>query len=251
MLELNDIHLTLEADSGEMKAILQGVTCAFSPGKLYGVTGPNGGGKTSLAKVVMGIYAPTAGQVLLDGGDISGLTVSERAEAGISYGFQNPPRFKGITVMDILQLAGKSSGATPGQIRSALREVGLCPEDYVRRDLGSGLSGGEVKRIEAAQILLRDSKINIFDEPEAGVDLWTMQKLMNLLLRRYKRAQDKVTIVISHNERILPLCDEIIVIWEGRIQQMGAMHEVWHLIKGDIACQIKEFCLEDVTDEFI
>jgi len=243
MLELNHIRLELEAENGEIKTILDDLNYSFLPGKLYGITGQNGGGKTSLAKAIMGIYPLTGGSIRFNGENISGLNISERADLGISYAFQAPPRFKGLTVQAILKLAaGKNNEASPIEIRGALRAVGLCPEDYIDRDLGAGLSGGEIKRIEMAQILLRHSQVNIFDEPEAGVDLWTMQRMLNLLLNKYKQDREKITIIISHSERVLPLCDEIIIIGGGKIQEIGTAKEVWHMIKGDIECRTRRTC---------
>ena len=252
MLDLSHIHLELAAENGEMKTIISDLSCSFSPGKLYGITGQNGGGKTSLAKVIMGIYPEAEGSIFLDGQDIGHMSITERARQGISYAFQNPPRFKGLTVQEILTLAaGKSKETDLFTIRTALREVGLCPEDYLERDLDAKLSGGEIKRIEMAQILLKGSRVNIFDEPEAGVDLWTMQKLINLMISACKQDPEKITILISHNERVLPLCDEIIIINDGEIQERGTTKEIWHMIKGDIECQTRPSCHGEVIHEFI
>lgn len=245
MLELKNIYLHMENDSGENIDILKGINLKLEPGKLYGVTGPNGGGKTSLAKVIMGIYRSHEGQVYLDNEDITNLNVSERAQKGISYAFQQPPRFKGLTIADILGIA--SSNADNKQIRLKIRQVGLCPEDYLDRDLGSNLSGGEIKRLEMAQILLRNSRVSIFDEPEAGVDLWTIQKLINILVKGYKNNSDKIAVVISHNENILPICDEIIVVDDGKIKGQGTASQIWHLISDEIECKVRRQCRGDIS----
>ncbi len=240
MLELRDINVAVDADNGSAKEILRDVSLSFEPGKLYGVTGPNGGGKTSLAKVIMGIYTPNSGKVILDGEDITGLGVTERAHLGIAYAFQNPPRFKGLSVSDLMRIAGPQLETT--EVRGYLRDVGLCPEDYLDRDVGPGLSGGEAKRIEVAQVLARNARISIFDEPESGVDLWTIQKLIDIILKRYKGNPHKTAIVISHNEQFLPVCDEIIIISEGTVQQRGTPEEIWPLIKDEICCKMREQC---------
>ena len=232
MLELRNIELTMKDSNNHPKQILKDVNLILEPGKLYGITGPNGGGKTSLAKVIMGIYRQTAGQILLDGQDISDLDVDERAKLGISYAFQHPPRFKGITVEEIMIMAAGRQDIQA--VCAVLQEVGLPPEDYLHRSLGAELSGGEIKRIEMAQILMRNSQVNIFDEPEAGVDLWTVQRLADLLLQGYRSQPDKMTLLISHNEKMLPICDEIIVISQGTIERQGDSREIWRLMKDEL-----------------
>jgi Fe-S cluster assembly ATP-binding protein len=166
---------------------------------------------------------------------------------GIGYAFQQPPRFKGLTIKDVLNIACPEAGLT--RIRTYLRDVGLCPEDYLDRDLGAGLSGGEIKRIEMAQLLLRSPKISIFDEPEAGVDLWTIQKLLGLIISRYKNNPHKTAIVITHNEKIIPVCDEILVIEDGVIKAQGPPKEIWHLIRDDIECKVRNQCQGDTIYE--
>jgi len=247
MLELKNIHLRIddEGENGENIEILKGIDLKLEPGRLYGITGPNGGGKTSLAKVIMGIYRPYKGQVYLDNEDITDLSVSERAQKGISYAFQTPPRFKGLTIADILGIA--SAHADDKKIRQKIRQVGLCPEDYLDRDFGANLSGGEIKRLEVAQILLRNTRVSIFDEPEAGVDLWTIQKLINILVKSYKNNPDKIAVVISHNENILPICDEIIVINDGKIKGQGTADQIWHLISDEIECKVRRQCRGDIN----
>lgn len=247
MLKLEDIYVQLSNGNGENKEILRGINLKLEKGKLYAITGPNGGGKTSLAKVIMGIYAHNCGEIYLEGEAIGELSVTERAQKGIAYAFQQPPRFKGLTIQEILQLGAPDKDLKT--IRMQLRSVGLCPEDYLDRDMSSGLSGGEIKRIEVAQLLLRDSKVSIFDEPEAGVDLWTIQKLISLIVSGYKHNPDKLAIVITHNENILPVCDEIIVVEDGLIAARGKPDDIWDLIKDDIECQVRRQCQGEQINE--
>ncbi len=245
MLKLEDIQMQVDNDSGEKIEILKGIDCQFEKGKVYAVTGPNGGGKSSIAKVIMGIYKQSQGHIYLDGEEISGLSISERAQKGIGYAFQQPPRFKGLTIQNVLTIAAPQADLV--RVRTSLRDVGLCPEDYLDRDLGAGLSGGEIKRIEMAQLLLRNPVISIFDEPEAGVDLWTIQKLLGLILSTYKNNPYKTAIVITHNEKIIPVCDEIIVIDGGMIVAQGTPEQVWNLIKDDIECKVRNQCQGEIN----
>ncbi|MGE5380765.1 MAG: ABC transporter ATP-binding protein [Methylocystaceae bacterium] len=239
MLELVNVSLSVsEGDS--RKEILKNVNLQLETGQLYGITGPNGGGKTSMAKVMMGIYKPEQGQVFFNGRDITNLSITERAQLGIAYAFQAPPRFKGLRVMDMMDIA--NPGFSEGQSRGLLRDVGLCPEDYVDRDLGPGLSGGEIKRIEVAQILARKPRLALFDEPEAGVDLWTIQKLISIILRNYKDNPERTAVVITHNPQFLPVCDQIIMVADGRVQAVGSTNEIWPLIKDDITCSAAGDC---------
>lgn len=247
MLKLEDIHMQVDNDSGEKVEILKGLNIEFEKGKVYAVTGPNGGGKTSIAKVIMGIYRQSSGRIYLEGEDISELSVTERAKKGIGYAFQQPPRFKGLTIQDILNIS--SPGADLVRVRSYLRDVGLCPEDYLDRDLGAGLSGGEIKRIEMAQLLLRDPIISIFDEPEAGVDLWTIKKLLGLIVSKYKNNPQKTAVIITHNEKIIPICNEIIVVDGGVITAQGSPKKIWHLIKDEIECKVRNQCQGDFIYE--
>ncbi|SHG87365.1 Fe-S cluster assembly ATP-binding protein [Thermosyntropha lipolytica DSM 11003] len=239
MLILEDVAMAVE-DHGENKEILKGISVEFKPGKLYGITGPNGGGKTSLAKVIMGIYKNTGGKIYLNGEEISSLSVTERARKGIAYAFQQPPRFKGITVQDLLKIANPDMDEA--LLRKSLRDVGLCPEDYLERELDTSLSGGEIKRIEIAQVLARRARISIFDEPEAGVDLWTIQKLIHIIMSNYKEGSDSTAIIITHNENVLPVCDEIIVIKDGVIDVRGRPDQVWPFIRDEIECKRRMEC---------
>lgn len=231
MLELQNVHAHIDCESGERVDILKGLSIKFETGKIYAVTGPNGGGKTSMAKVIMGIYKQSQGDIYLAGKRISECSITERAQKGIGYAFQSPPRFKGLAINDVLKIAAPE--ADDNRINQYLTDVGLSPEDYLNRDLGAGLSGGEMKRIEMAQILLRDPKICIFDEPEAGVDLWTVKKLLGLIVSTYKNNPERTAIVISHNDKILPLCDEILIIEDGRIAAQGTPDEIWGTLRED------------------
>lgn len=244
MLRLIDLSMVVESEQGD-REIIRGINVEFKAGKVYGITGPNGGGKTSLAKLIMGIYSPSQGSIYLQDQDITRLSISERAQRGIIYAFQQPPRFKGLTVKDLINIA--RPGIDNLHLRSTLRDVGLCPEDYLDRDVGPGLSGGEMKRIEMAQTLARDAVISIMDEPEAGVDLWTIQKLIAVIVGRYKKNPKLTTIIITHNENMLHICDEILVLESGVLTNRGTPEEIWPLIKDEIECKMKDQCSGDVA----
>lgn len=213
MLELQKVSLELDGDKGV--EILKNINITFYDKKIYVVTGPNGGGKSSLAKIIMGVYNPTSGKILLDGQDITQMTMTERARLGIGYAFQSPPRFKGITVRDLLKMAA-SHNPEKVNICDLLYNVGLCAQDYLDRDVDSSLSGGEMKRIEIATVLARNLKIAVFDEPEAGIDLWSFQKLAETFKNIHEQ-YDTTIILISHQERIMELADEIIIMSNGTI----------------------------------
>ena len=214
MLELK--HVSFEVEG---KHILNDITMTIADNQFTVITGPNGGGKSTLAKIIMGIEKPTSGQILFDGEDITELSVDERAKRKIGYAFQQPPRFKGMSVRHLLSLAhGKD--LDEDVCCSYLSDVGLCSKDYLDRDVDASLSGGEVKRIEIATILARDLKLSIFDEPEAGIDLWSFAKLVETF--QHLQAQSKQSIIlISHQERIMQLADEIIIIENGRMKTRG------------------------------
>jgi Fe-S cluster assembly ATP-binding protein len=195
----------------------------------------------------MGIYRQSSGHIYLNGEDISDLGVTERARLGIAYAFQQPPRFKGLNVSDLIKIAKPDIDGLG--LRMKMRDVGLCPEDYLERDLGPGLSGGEIKRIEIAQVLAREGIISIFDEPEAGVDLWTVQRLISLIVHKYQHNPKSTAIIITHHENVLPICDEIIVLEEGRIKLKGSAEAVWPLIRDDIQCKMKDQCRGEVCYE--
>jgi Fe-S cluster assembly ATP-binding protein len=247
MLKLKNLVMTVDNANGSRRDIIHDVSIDFEPGKLYAITGPNGGGKTTLAKIIMGIYQQSSGQIYLDEEDISGLSVTERARRGIAYAFQQPPRFKGLNVSDLIKIA--RPGIDGLELRLKMRDVGLCPEDYLERDLGPGLSGGEMKRIEIAQVLAREGVISMFDEPEAGVDLWTVQRLIGLIVQKYQNNPRSTAIIITHHENVLPICDEIIVLEEGVIKLQGPAQEIWPLIKDDIQCKMKDQCRSEVCYE--
>ena len=188
------------------------------------ITGPNGGGKSTLAKLIAGIVTPTSGQILLDGEDITGLSITERARKGISFAFQQPVRFKGLTVKDLITLAsGKDISIS--QACSYLSEVGLCAKDYIGREVNDSLSGGELKRIEIAMIIARGTKLSIFDEPEAGIDLWSLNNLIQVFENMYQKINGSI-LIISHQERILNIADRIIVIADGEVSTAGSREEV-------------------------
>lgn len=222
MLELKNICFSVE-DEGKKLDILKDITVTIDE-RFVAVTGPNGSGKSTLAKIIAGIITPTSGQILLDGEDITGLSITERAGRGISFAFQQPVRFKGITVKDLLSMAA-GKDATMADICAMLSEVGLCARDYVNREVNASLSGGELKRIEIAMIMARKTKVSIFDEPEAGIDLWSFQNLIHVFEKMYDEINGSI-LIISHQERILNIADRIILLADGRIQKTGTKTEM-------------------------
>ncbi|MCQ2560412.1 MAG: ATP-binding cassette domain-containing protein [Clostridia bacterium] len=220
MLEIKDLRFT--ADGRE---ILKGINLVIPEGKLIALTGPNGGGKTTLAKMIAGVEKPTSGQILLDGVDITDMNPTERAKAGIGYAFQQPVRFKGISVRDMLNLAAGKT-LTEEEIKDVLLQVGLEADEYKDRGVDTHLSGGEIKRIEIATVLLRNAKVALFDEPEAGIDLWSFNNLIRAFeVLREKR--DNSLIIISHQERILSIADEIVMIQDGQVGMRGEGHTIF------------------------
>ena len=222
MLELKDISFQVNDETAD-KEILKNINLKIED-RFVAITGPNGGGKSTLAKLIAGIVTPTSGQILLDGEDITGLSITERARKGISFAFQQPVRFKGLTVKDLITLAsGKDISIS--QACSYLSEVGLCAKDYIDREVNDSLSGGELKRIEIAMIIARGTKLSIFDEPEAGIDLWSFNNLIQVFENMYRKINGSI-LIISHQERILNIADRIIVIADGEVSAAGSREEV-------------------------
>ena len=226
MLEIKHISYQVEGDAGEELDILNDVSLTVGDGQFVVVTGPNGGGKTTLAKAIMGLVQPTGGTIAWNGTDITHLPITERARLGVSYGFQQPPRFKGLRVRDLLALAAGSEKLTREEGCQYLTRVGLCAGDYIDREVDASLSGGEVKRIEIATILARRAGLMIFDEPEAGIDLWSFAKLTETFRLIHKK-REATLVVISHQERIIDLADEIVMIGEGRVQKHGPKDQIF------------------------
>ena len=219
MLELRNVSFEVDG-----KKILNNISLTMEDNRFTVITGPNGGGKSTLAKLIMGIEKPTEGEILFDGEDITAMSIDERAKRKIGYAFQQPPRFKGMSVRKLLSLAhGKDLDEEI--CCSYLTDVGLCSKDYLNRDVDASLSGGEVKRIEIASILARDLKLSIFDEPEAGIDLWSFAKLVETFQKLQRESRQSI-ILISHQERIMQLADEIVIIENGSIKKKGSKDEI-------------------------
>jgi len=241
MLEIKNVSLSLD---GEIKKvnILNDITLTLENKKIYVITGPNGGGKTSLAKAIIGIYQPDNGQILLDGVDITNKEIYERARLGIGYAFQQPPRYKGIKVIDLLKLAAGPDSHI--DFCELLLDVGLCAKDYLNREINAGFSGGELKRVEIATILARNLKVAIFDEPEAGIDLWSFQKLTETFTTLNKK-YDTTIVIISHQERILRLADQIILVAGGKISEITSQDKFMSdLEKLNSGCRCKQDCIK-------
>lgn len=230
MLNIKNLSFTVGDESAE-KEILHDINLTVESGRFVVITGPNGGGKSTLAKLIAGIEKPSAGQILLDDTDMTHMSVTERARLGVSYAFQQPVRFKGITVLDLLRIAaGKTMSV--GEACEILSEVGLCARDYVNREVNGSLSGGELKRIEIATVLTRGTELSVFDEPEAGIDLWSFQNLISVFERMRQLRSDRTILVISHQERILNIADEIIVLADGKIRSHGSREEILPTLLG-------------------
>ncbi|MBO5895899.1 MAG: ATP-binding cassette domain-containing protein [Clostridia bacterium] len=224
MLELKHISFNVSDDKGE-KDILKDISLTVEDGKFLVITGPNGGGKSTLAKVIMGIEKPTGGQIIWNGQDITNLSITERAKLGIGYAFQHPPRFKGLSGRDLLSLAHGST-LPEDQCCMYLTQVGLCSKDYLNRQVDNSLSGGEIKRIEIATLMARDLSLAIYDEPEAGIDLWSF----NMLVESFKgisKTRKESMIIISHQERIMKIADEIAVVADGYVKEIGPREDIF------------------------
>ena len=224
MLELKNISFTVNDGTKDLN-IVNDVSLTVPDGKFIVITGPNGGGKSTLARLIMGIEKPTSGKIIFNGTDITDLSVTERAKLGVGYAFQQPPRFKGLTVRRLLSLA-HGSELPEDQCCSYLTKVGLCSRDYLNREVDTSLSGGEVKRIEIATLMARDLKLAIYDEPEAGIDLWSFTMLVESF-RAIMSDRKESIIIISHQERIMQLADEIVVIADGSIRNQGTKDEIF------------------------
>ena len=233
MIRTDALSFSYPVEEGQRRTTaLEDVTLSIEKGSFVVVLGHNGSGKSTLAKLIAGIQTPTSGQILFDGQDITGASITDRANLGISFAFQQPVRFKGITVLDLLRLAAKKR-LSVGEACNYLSEVGLCAKDYVNREVNASLSGGELKRIEIATVLARGTRLSIFDEPEAGIDLWSFAMLVESFRSMCKNRYETV-IVISHQERIMQLADEMIVVEKGKIRTRGTKEEILPQLLGEL-----------------
>lgn len=224
MLELKGVSFSAIDEEEHEKQILKDINLNIEDGKFIVVTGPNGSGKSTLAKLIMGIYKPTSGQILFNGEDITDLSITERAKKGISFAFQQPIRFKGIDVLELMRIAAGKE-LTVSEACKYLSSVGLCAHDYINREVNASLSGGEIKRIEIATVLARGTKLAIFDEPEAGIDLWSFQNLTKVF-QNMRESINGTILVISHQERILDIADEIVLLSHEGIEKTGTKEEI-------------------------
>ena len=233
MLELRDISYSVD-DNGTRKDILKHINLKVDE-RFVAITGPNGSGKSTLARMIAGIIAPTEGRILFDGVDITETGITNRAKMGISYAFQQPVRFKGLTVKDLIRLAAGTK-LSVADACEYLSEVGLCARDYINREVNASLSGGELKRIEIAMILARSTKLSVFDEPEAGIDLWSFNNLIKVFENMYEKINGSI-LIISHQERILNIADKIIMLADGEVKAVGTKDEVLpELLGGSGVC---------------
>ncbi len=223
MLTLENISFGVKDEKGE-KEIIKNLNLSIGENKFVVITGPNGGGKSTLAKLIAGIEKPVSGRILFDQEDITEKSITDRANMGISYAFQQPVRFKGIQVLDLIRLAAKRK-MSAADACEYLSEVGLCAKDYINREVNASLSGGELKRIEIATVLARGTRLSVFDEPEAGIDLWSFQNLISVFERMRENTKGSI-LIISHQERILNIADEIVVIADGQISAQGSKNEI-------------------------
>lgn len=245
MLELKDLvfEVPVEEGSRETKRIIDGMNLTIDDDKFVVITGPNGGGKSTLAKLIMGVEKPTSGRIIFDGTDVTDMSITERAKLGIGYGFQQPARFKGMKVKKLLDIAaGKKLPMLA--CNEYLSRVGLCSAQYLTREVDKSLSGGEVKRIEIATMLARDPKLAIYDEPEAGIDLWSFDRLTETFRDIHETRDDRSIVIISHQERIIQLADDIVCLRNGRIEEMGPREEILPKLgladRGQHGCQLTQ-----------
>lgn len=230
MLEIKDLYFSAE-NGKDKKEIIKGINLNIESGKFVVITGPNGGGKSTLAKLIAGIEPSTSGRIIFNNEDITEKSITERANMGISFAFQQPVRFKGLRVIDLIRIATNKSTSISDAC-NYLSEVGLCARDYINREINASLSGGELKRIEIATVLARGTQLSLFDEPEAGIDLWSFQNLIKVFENMRKKQNDRTIMVISHQERILNIADEIVVIADGKILKHGSKDEILPEILG-------------------
>ena len=224
MLELNNISFNVDSGDGKNE-IIRDLSLSVNDNRFVVITGPNGGGKSTLAKIIAGIVKNTDGKIIFDGEDITEKSITERAKMGIGFAFQQPVRFKGLTVHDLLRIASNKE-LSVSEACQYLSEVGLCAKDYISREVNASLSGGELKRIEIATVLARDVKLALFDEPEAGIDLWSFNNLIRIFEKMRNSTKNRTIIVISHQERILNIADEIIVLGDGKVLKQGSKDEI-------------------------
>ncbi|WP_101877885.1 ABC transporter ATP-binding protein [Lachnoclostridium edouardi] len=232
MLKLEHVSFEVKEDRGE-KGIIKDLSLTLDDGKFIVITGPNGGGKSTLAKLIAGIEKPTSGKIFFDEKDITEMSITDRANMGISFAFQQPVRFKGVQVLDLIRLAARQE-LSAAEACKYLSEVGLCAKDYINREVNASFSGGELKRIEIATVLARGTKLSVFDEPEAGIDLWSFQNLIQVF-ERMRKAINGSILIISHQERILNIADEIVVIADGKITKQGPREEILPELLGTAA----------------
>ena len=230
MLKIKNLSFDVQSE-GQNKEIIKDISIEVPDGKLFVITGPNGGGKSTLAKLIAGIEKPTSGQIIFNDTDITDMSITDRAKLGIGFAFQQPVRFKGIQVLDLIRIAsGKELSIT--EVCSYLSKVRLCAAEYINREVNSSLSGGELKRIEIATVLARGSLLTVFDEPEAGIDLWSFSNLIEVFERQRREIKDRSILIISHQERILNIADEIVVLKNGVLETKGTKDEVLPALMG-------------------
>lgn len=230
MLELKDVRFSVTDEKGQLKNIINGINLKIDEGKFVAITGPNGSGKSTLAKLIVGIIKPTSGQILYNGQDITEMSITDRAKLGISFAFQQPVRFKGIKVLDLLRIAAGKQ-LTISEVCEYLSEVGLCARDYINREVDASLSGGELKRIEIATIIARGTELSVFDEPEAGIDLWSFNSLIKVFEKMQLENNNSI-LIISHQERILNIADDIVLLADGLIKAHGNKEEILPMVLG-------------------